>query len=228
VRCEDGTVLRHTFGAEEPLAAAAALVAATRGEAEGPFTLLTPFPRCEYATEAQLQTTLRQAQLVPRGTLLVLSDRSRGVVHQGASAQSAQREQLQGHLAHLQQMLGELQAAQGPGEDAGYEQLLAWEESMGGAVAAGLTATELRRLRARTVTAEDEDAPDASPCCICCCEFVAGDHLMALGCGHEFHHECVSRWLRAKRFCPMCKAPVGGTGAMAPPEAAAEGGGDDE
>ena len=122
-------MLRHTFGAEEPLAAAAALVAATRGEAEGPFTLLTPFPRCEYATEAQLQTTLRQvcsrprtarpspppaptpplpllslfpfllrtphphasrpmlpgyhphqAQLVPRGTLLVLSDRSRGVV----------------------------------------------------------------------------------------------------------------------------------------------------
>ena len=49
-------------------------------------------------------------------------------------------------------------------------------------------------------------------CCICCCEFVAGDHLMTLGCGHEFHHECVSRWLRARRFCPMCKAPVGGGG----------------
>ena len=167
-------------------------MAATRGEADGPFTLLTPFPRREYATAAQLQTTLRQAQLVPRGTLLVLSERSRGVVHQAASAQSAQREQLQGHLAHLQQMLGELQAAhgpgllrlnpdpdpdpdpdpnpnpdpnpdpgpnpgpnpdpgpnqaaQGPGEDAGYEQLLAWEQSMGGAVAAGLSATELRRL----------------------------------------------------------------------------------
>ena len=103
------------------------------------------------------------------------------------------------------------------------------------------------------MTEEDAASPDASPCCICCCEFVAGDHLMALGCGHEFHHECVSRrlraptltltltltltptlarcvsrWLRAKRVCPMCKAAVGGTGAMAPPVAEEGGGGDDE
>ena len=60
VRCEDGTVLRHTFGADEPLAAAAALVAARRAEEDGPFSLLTPFPRCEYSSAAQLQTTLRQ------------------------------------------------------------------------------------------------------------------------------------------------------------------------
>ena len=60
VRCEDGTVLRHTFGADEPLAAAAALVAARRAEEDGPFSLLTPFPRREYSSAAQLQTTLRQ------------------------------------------------------------------------------------------------------------------------------------------------------------------------
>merc|ERR1740115_472012 len=101
----------------EPGAAAAALVAATRTEADGPFALLTPFPRCEYATEAELQTTLRQAQLVPRGTLLVLSERSRGVVRH-APSDSAQHVQLQSHLAHLQQMLAELQATQAPGEDA--------------------------------------------------------------------------------------------------------------
>ena len=46
---------------------------------------------------------------------------------------------------------------------------------MGGAVAAGLSAEELRRLRARTLAAEDEGQPDASPCCICFCDFVAGD-----------------------------------------------------
>ena len=39
---------------------AAALVAARRAEEDGPFSLLTPFPRCEYSSAAQLQTTLRQ------------------------------------------------------------------------------------------------------------------------------------------------------------------------
>jgi hypothetical protein len=210
---------------------AAALVRAQRDEAEGPFTLLTPLPRREFATEAQLQATFREAQLVPRGTLLVLSERNRGRVERGASGPAAQQAQLQDHLAHLQSMIAEMQAAnQGPAEDAGYEQLLAWEEQQGGAVSAGLNAEELLKLKARTVTAADlppaaaeggAEAAGAPPlerqesvksCCICCCEFVAGDHLMTLGCGHEFHHECVSRWLRARRFCPMCKAPVGGGG----------------
>ena len=37
-------------------------------------------------TEAQLQATFREAQLVPRGTLLVLSERNRGRLQRGARA----------------------------------------------------------------------------------------------------------------------------------------------
>ena len=70
MRCEDGTVLRQTFAADETLAAAAALVAAQRDPSEGPFVLLTPLPRREFGNEEQLQTTLRDAQLVPRGAHL--------------------------------------------------------------------------------------------------------------------------------------------------------------
>ena len=103
-------------------------------------------------------------------------------------------------------MLAEMQAAN-PGEDAGYEELLQWEAAQG-SVSTGLSAEELTQLKARTVEAEAED-DDGPHCAICCCEFVAGDRLMQLACGHEFHYECVATWLRAKRVCPMCKATVG-------------------
>ena len=96
---------------------AAALVRAQRDEAEGPFTLLTPLPRREFATEAQLQATFREAQLVPRGTLLVLSERNRGRVERGASGPAAQQAQLQDHLAHLQSMIAEMQKRSSGGEE---------------------------------------------------------------------------------------------------------------
>jgi len=206
IKCEDGTVLRQTIGADETVAAAFALVQANRDAADGPFVLVTPLPRREFGTEVELQTTLREAQLVPRGTLVVLSERNRGVVRLGESVQHAHMQQ---HLQQLQNMLSELQAAN-PGEDAGYEELLEWEASMGGSVSTGLSAEELTKLKARTLstTADDGDAQ----CCICCCDFVEGDKLMTLSCGHEFHYECVATWLRAKRVCPMCKATVGSGG----------------
>ena len=76
------------------------------------------------------------------------------------------------------------------------------EDSLGGAVAAGLPPSQLASLRVTTL----EAAPsEEQRCCICCCEFVAGDRLMALHCKHEFHPECIGTWLRAKRTCPICK-----------------------
>ena len=82
---------------------------------------------------------------------------------------------------------------------------------MGGSVSTGLSAEELTKLKARTLSTTADNGDNAQ-CCICCCEFVEGDKLMTLSCGHEFHYECVATWLRAKRFCPMCKATVGSGG----------------
>jgi len=84
-----------------------------------------------------------------------------------------------------------------------YQQLLELQESMGGEVATGLSLAELTKLPVRRLACASE-----SRCCICCCELVEGDQAMTLGCGHEFHLECIHTWLRAKRTCPMCKQPA--------------------
>jgi len=98
----------------------------------------------------------------------------------------------------------------GVAEDADYEELSQLEEALGGAVARGLTPKQLASLSMRTL----EEAPaDEQRCCICCCEFVGGDRLMELACGHGYHPECIGTWLAAKSTCPMCKRPaLGGDG----------------
>ena len=96
-------------------------------------------------------------------------------------------------------------AALGEADD--YEALLQLDESVGGAVATGMSTTEMRALKVRTLEEEVEDA-ECNLCCICCCDFVKGDKLMTLQCGHEYHPECIATWLRAKRVCPTCKQPA--------------------
>lgn len=54
-------------------------------------------------------------------------------------------------------------------------------------------------------------------CIICLEEFVVGDsRVMQLPCGHDFHEECIQRWLTTQqRTCPICKhditQPLGST-----------------
>ncbi|KAL2320591.1 hypothetical protein Fmac_029560 [Flemingia macrophylla] len=47
--------------------------------------------------------------------------------------------------------------------------------------------------------------PDDSECCICLCPYVDGTELYRLPCTHHFHCGCISRWLRSKATCPLCK-----------------------
>ena len=47
-------------------------------------------------------------------------------------------------------------------------------------------------------------AVELSVCSICLETYVMGATLV---CGHRFHAECVSRWLRRSRTCPVCRAP---------------------
>lgn len=42
-------------------------------------------------------------------------------------------------------------------------------------------------------------------------EYVNGDDLGKLKCGHDFHTECIKQWLKQKNLCPICKATIGDT-----------------
>ncbi|KAL8027072.1 hypothetical protein ABFX02_14G071900 [Erythranthe guttata] len=44
-------------------------------------------------------------------------------------------------------------------------------------------------------------------CAVCLSSFEDGDECRKLGlCGHEFHVECIDRWLRSHDTCPICRA----------------------
>ena len=51
-------------------------------------------------------------------------------------------------------------------------------------------------------------------CCICSDEYISGDVVRTLHCTHEFHADCVDRWLHQLEYsdstctCPYCRAVV--------------------
>ncbi|XP_010028453.2 E3 ubiquitin-protein ligase MBR2 isoform X4 [Eucalyptus grandis] len=88
-----------------------------------------------------------------------------------------------------------------------YEELLALEERIGD-VSTGLSEeTILKALKRqkKNVSVAGELPQDVEPCCICQEEYADGDDLGVLGCGHEFHADCIKQWLMRKNLCPICK-----------------------
>ncbi|KAK1416353.1 hypothetical protein QVD17_32144 [Tagetes erecta] len=43
-------------------------------------------------------------------------------------------------------------------------------------------------------------------CCICLCEYEKNEKMGSLECGHQYHEECIKRWLLSKNVCPMCRS----------------------
>lgn len=87
-----------------------------------------------------------------------------------------------------------------------YEELLALEERIGD-VNTGLSEETILKLmkRQKHESTAVESALDSEPCCICQEEYVDGDNVGVLDCGHDFHTDCVKQWLMQKNLCPICK-----------------------
>ncbi|XP_073143931.1 E3 ubiquitin-protein ligase SIS3-like isoform X2 [Henckelia pumila] len=49
---------------------------------------------------------------------------------------------------------------------------------------------------------------DCSECPICLEEFHVGDEVRGLPCAHNFHVECIDKWLRLNVKCPRCRCSV--------------------
>jgi len=65
-------------------------------------------------------------------------------------------------------------------------------------------------LPMHTVTRDDLlERDDALMCAVCMEEFDVGDTQRVLPCSHCFHKDCVDRWFRRRRDCPMCRCFVG-------------------
>ncbi|KAE9586808.1 putative transcription factor C2H2 family [Lupinus albus] len=86
-----------------------------------------------------------------------------------------------------------------------YEELLALEERIGN-VSTGLSEeTILKLLKQKKYVAESVSEIDAEPCCVCQENYVDGDEIGTLNCGHDFHSNCIKQWLMHKNLCPVCK-----------------------
>ncbi|XP_058215833.1 E3 ubiquitin-protein ligase MBR2 [Rhododendron vialii] len=93
-----------------------------------------------------------------------------------------------------------------------YEELLALEERIGD-VNTGLTEeTIIETMQQTKYHSIMEGSPsNLEPCCICREEYVTGDDVGALDCGHDFHTNCIKQWLKQKNICPICKMTGLGT-----------------
>lgn len=88
-----------------------------------------------------------------------------------------------------------------------YEELLALGERIG-TVNTGLTEekilSNLRQWKYVSIAAEPSEE-EVEPCCICREDYLEGEELGRLDCGHDFHTACIKQWLLIKNLCPICK-----------------------
>ena len=44
-----------------------------------------------------------------------------------------------------------------------------------------------------------------SPNCPICIEKLVSKKTQIVHCGHEYHHECIEKWLKTDNTCPLCR-----------------------
>ncbi|KAG2304698.1 hypothetical protein Bca52824_033349 [Brassica carinata] len=94
-------------------------------------------------------------------------------------------------------------------EEMSYEELLALSERIG-TVNTGLPEEDVKNhLKTRTCSgtnlSQTKDR-ETEPCTICQESFKNEEKIATLDCGHEYHAECLEKWLIVKNVCPICKS----------------------
>ncbi|KAE8679089.1 hypothetical protein F3Y22_tig00111402pilonHSYRG00799 [Hibiscus syriacus] len=100
-------------------------------------------------------------------------------------------------------------------EDMSYEELLALGEWIGN-VNTGLseeTITSKLKTRTYSTFATNINLEEAAPidqepdsCIICQEDYKNEEKIGTLDCGHDYHADCLKKWLFVKNVCPICKS----------------------
>jgi hypothetical protein len=63
-----------------------------------------------------------------------------------------------------------------------------------------------------TAVSQAEPSPGVgdgqTSCVICLVDYLVGDSVVILTCGHRFHEECGYKWLEESTKCPLCKLDI--------------------
>jgi len=75
---------------------------------------------------------------------------------------------------------------------------------------AGASENDIQNLPVKRYDpSEMQDAEgDRTTCVVCMQDFEEGEQLRVLPCSHEFHTQCVDRWLKVKKDCPLCRRDI--------------------
>ncbi|KAI3731020.1 hypothetical protein L1987_62203 [Smallanthus sonchifolius] len=85
-----------------------------------------------------------------------------------------------------------------------YEELLALEERIG-YVSSGLSEDGMSNCLWEKIYCPMDQNHD--PCPICLEEYKNGEKIGRMKkCGHEYHVDCIKKWLVMKKVCPICKS----------------------
>ena len=94
-------------------------------------------------------------------------------------------------------------------EDVTYEQLVELDAQR---VVVGITEEARGRTSTRTINEADiaslADDVHAKRCCICLCDYEAGEKLRELPCKHGCHMDCMDTHLAQSKVCPICRTEV--------------------
>ncbi|XP_039988733.1 uncharacterized protein si:ch211-59o9.10 isoform X2 [Xiphias gladius] len=75
-----------------------------------------------------------------------------------------------------------------------YEALLEFEERQGAVVSKKLTRREIQRFPTKTF--QSANSAGNTQCQICFCDYTDGEKLRMLPCFHDYHVQCIDRWLK--------------------------------
>ncbi|XP_026221461.1 E3 ubiquitin-protein ligase MBR2 [Anabas testudineus] len=96
-----------------------------------------------------------------------------------------------------------------------YEALLEFEERQGAVVSKKLTRREIQRFPTKFF--QSSNSAGNTQCQICFCDYTDGEKLRMLPCFHDYHVQCIDRWLKDNTTCPICRANLADGDSLAPP-----------
>lgn len=95
-----------------------------------------------------------------------------------------------------------------------YEALLAFEERQGAVVSQKLTRREIQRFPTKKF--KSTSGTSNTQCQICFCDYTDGEKLRMLPCFHDYHVQCIDRWLKDNTTCPICRANLADGASLEP------------
>lgn len=97
-----------------------------------------------------------------------------------------------------------------------YEALLAFEERQGAVVSKNtMTRREIERLPTKSYVSSH--SAGKTQCQICFSDYSEGEQLRMLPCLHDYHVQCIDRWLTKNVTCPICRADISQSTGFADP-----------